>query len=867
VALSRDIVIRLLGDADSAIKAQKAAADAAEVTVQKYRQAEREYDKQQRAIESASRKQRKAMEDVGRASVVAGAAIVAGLGFAIKAAVDWESAWTGVLKTVSGTPAQLAKLEQGLRGLARVLPATHEEIAAVAEAAGQLGVQTENIVEFTRVMINLGETTNLSADEAATSLAQLMNVMQTAPDDVDRLGSALVALGNAGASTEADIVKMASYLTGSARLIGASESDVLALANAMTSMGINAERGGGVMTRVMQDIYAAVQEGGDQLQGFADVAGVTAEEFARQFQADPIAAIDAFVQGLNDVEASGGNVVSALGDLGYVGTQDTAVLLQLKGAGDLLTDSLELGNEAWEQNTALVQEAAKRYDTTAAKTEMARNALNDAAIEIGDVFLPVMASLAESVADVAGWFADLPDPVKAVLGGLGGVAGVAALAGGAFLLLAPRVMETFKAFKALQETSPGVASGLGKIGKAAGIAGVIVAVGEAVKGLVDSLGPAAPTMEETTDALLGMSTSMEAVNEMFTVNSGDFLTRDINGLADAAARLTQAGFGDRVDDFLGSLTFWDDSQGGEQRTQLIEQINQLGDSLALMVNSGNADLAARQFDTLLTEWERGGGTQQELLDLMPAYAEALGSVDNEQQAATESARLQAEQAAMLAENTDFVYGSLQGYAQALGMSEEATQELIDKSNELGQSLGDFVDPLDAYTSLMDEKTAADQEAARATAEATDSQKDSWEDYVHDVDVTLDEYLARLEEQVADQAAWQENMLILAGQVSQGTLDELARMGPEGAPLVADLVNASDAELDRFDEVTALRSKEATDAWGAQLTLAQPVLAAIARTAGQDVVDGLAEQLANGTTTVAAIARQYGIELAAGSTRS
>jgi TP901 family phage tail tape measure protein len=281
VALSRDIVIRLLGDADSAIKAQKAAADAAEVTVQKYRQAEREYDKQQRAIESASRKQRKAMEDVGRASVVAGAAIVAGLGFAIKAAVDWESAWTGVTKTVNGTPAQLAKIEQGLRGLARVLPATHEEIAAVAEAAGQLGVQTDSIVEFTRTMINLGETTNLSADEAATSLAQLMNVMQTAPDDVDRLGATLVALGNAGASTEADIVKMALGPLGfGAADRRVSESDVLALANAMTSMGIKAELGGGVMTRVMQEIYAAVQEGGDAAQGFADVAGMSAEEFA-----------------------------------------------------------------------------------------------------------------------------------------------------------------------------------------------------------------------------------------------------------------------------------------------------------------------------------------------------------------------------------------------------------------------------------------------------------------------------------------------------------------------------------------------------------------------------------------------------------
>jgi len=862
VALSRDIVIRLQGDADSAIKAQKAAAEAAGVSVTAYKRAEREFAKQAAAVESAARQQRKAMEDVGRATAIAGGAIVAGLGLAIKAAVDWESAWTGVTKTVNGTDAQLAELEDGLRGLARTLPATHTEIAAVAEAAGQLGIQTDNIVDFTRVMINLGETTNLSADEAATSLAQLMNVMQTAPDDVDNLGSTLVALGNAGASTEADIVHMASYISGSARLIGATESDVLALANTLTSMGISAERGGGVMTRVMQDIYAAVQTGGDQLEGFAEVAGMSAQDFAAAFEDDPVRALDSFIQGLNTVEDNGGNVVETLGDLGYVGTQDTAVLLQLKGAGDLLSDSLDLGNQAWEQNVALVQEAAKRYDTTAAKTEMARNAINDAAIDIGDVFLPILASLAETVADVAGWFADLPTPVQNVIGGLAGVAGVGALVGGTFLLLAPRVMDTYKAFQQLSTTSPRAAAGLRGVAKAAGAALAIMAVTSAVDALNKSTQESPPSMEKVTDALLNMgdaatSTGLSDLDVLLAKTAPG-----IRDFSDAAERLTDPTFTQGLEDtgaaFAGVFGI-DSGQGNALR----DQISQIGDSLALMVESGNAELAAQQFDTLLQEWEAGGGTQQELLDLMPAYADALTAVDNEQQATADSARLQAEQAQQLAENTDVVYGSLQGYAAALGMSEEATQELIDKSNALGESLGDFVDPLGAYTTLLQEKAQAEADSANAVAESTGAQTTSWEDYVDSVDVTLDEYLARLEQQVADQAAWEQNMLILAGRVSQGTLDELARMGPEGAALVADLVDASDDELARFEDVTASRSKAATDAWGQQLTLAQPVLSAIARVAGQEVVDALATKLAEGTTTVAEIADRYGVNLAGG----
>ncbi|TYP82076.1 phage tail tape measure protein [Blastococcus xanthinilyticus] len=815
-----------------------------------------------RMAESAQ-KNRGAWDDAGTALAGFGVVTVAALGATVKAAVDWESAWAGVTKTVSGTPRQLGEIEQGLRGLARTLPATHGEIAAVAEAAGQLGVKTDSIVAFTRTMVDLGETTNLSADEAATSLAQLMNVMQTAPDDVGRLGAALVALGNAGASTEADIVNMASYLTGSAKLIGASESDVLALANAMTSMGINAERGGGVMTRVMQDVYAAVQTGGDKLEGFADVAGMSAGEFAAAFEADPIRAIDAFVQGLNGVEKSGGNVVATLNDLGYKGTQDTAVLLQMKGAGDLLTESLDLGSRAWEQNSALVEEAAKRYDTTAGQLAIAKNNVHDAAIEIGEVFLPVLADLAGGLADIAGWFADLPEPVQATLGGLAGIAGVAALAGGAFLLLFPRAIETYKAFQTLRDVSPGTASALGKVGKAAGIAGGFIAAASAVDALMQSMGPAPATMEETTAALLGMGTSLGSIDEQFRGLSA--AGYEIESFADAADRLINPGFMDQLNNVASSPLFWTETwdEGSAGRTRLIKQLGQIGDSLALMVENGNVELAAETFGALGDVWEEQGGDLEDLRNLMPAYTEALTGVKNEQTVAAQSAQQQAESTALLAQNLEASYGSLEGYAAALGLSEDATEELRAKTEELGASLAAFINPLGVYTGLLDEKKAAEEAAAIKAAEEAGKGADAWRDFVVDTGFSFEEYMQRLRDQVTAQENWQLNMLVLAGRVSQGTLDELARMGPEGAPLVADLVNRSDAELDEFDVIMAARAKEATDAWGAQFTMAAPVLAELSRKMGADVAAGVAAELQAGTTTIAQVVDRYGLTIVGG----
>lgn len=863
MALSRDIVIRLLGDADSAVKAQKAAADAAEVNVAAYRRAEREFDRQQKAMEVAAAKQKRAMQDIGTAAVGFGATMAAGLGLAVKAAVQWESSWAGVAKTVNGTEDELAALETGLRGLARVLPATHQEIAAVAEAAGQLGIATNDIVDFTRTMVNLGETTNLTADEAATSIAQLMNVMQTAPEDVDRLASTLVALGNNGASTERDIVQMAQRISGAAAIVGLAEGEVLALANTVASMGIEVEAGGTSVSRVLTDMSKAVQTGSDDLTTFANTAGVSAEEFARAFSEDPAEAFALFIDGLAGIQEEGGNVFGVLEELSLSDVRVSQALLGMASSGDLLRDSLNLQGEAWEENTALVEEAAKRYDTTQAQMEIARNNITEAGIEIGEVLLPVLADLAEGVANVAQWFADLPEPIQAALAGLGSIAAIVGVVGGGFLLLAPRVMETVRSFRDLQASGSRAATVLGNVGKAAGVAAAIAAVAAAADGLAESLGPGVANMEDTTDAMLAMGSSMEEVNALFRQGAGDLFADDINGLADAARNLTDPSLVNQFDDFTAELLSLGDAEGRNQREQLIGQIDQLGNALALMVQNGNTELAAEQFDMLAAEWERGGGSVDDLMALMPAYDEALQGVANEQALAAQTAQQQSAAAALLAEDLNVAYGSLEGYAAALGMSEDATAELIQKSNELGESLAGFVDPLGVYTSMLDEKARAEEEAARKAAEAAGASADSWRDFVTDTGFSFDEYMRRLEEQVTAQANWQQNMLILAGRVSEGTLAELARMGPEGAPLVADLVNRSDAELDRFDEITALRSQEATNAWGQQLTLAAPVLAEIGRRSGSGVVAELAAQLRAGTTTVAAIAQQYGISLAGG----
>lgn len=349
--------------------------------------------------------------------------LVAAGGAAVKAAVDWESAWAGVTKTVDGSAEQMSALQQELRDMAKELPATHQEIAAVAEAAGQLGVGVDDVADFTRVMIDLGETTNLSADEAATALARFMNIMGTSQADVSNLGSTVVDLGNNFATTEAEIVTMSTRLAAAGRLAGLSESDVLAFATALTSVGVNAEAGGTAFSKVFREISVAVAEGGEDLETFASVAGVSASEFRRAYEEDAAGAIATFIIALGAMPVEESSAV--LADLGLSGERVQRSLLSAGQAGELLTDALDRGGQAWEDNTALADEAAKRYDTAGARFEMVRNQLRDLFVDLGEIMLPFVESAVGAIGGLAETFQGLPEPVQALAVALGGLLAVA----------------------------------------------------------------------------------------------------------------------------------------------------------------------------------------------------------------------------------------------------------------------------------------------------------------------------------------------------------------------------------------------------------------------------------------------------------
>lgn len=370
------------------------------------------------------------MANVGRSmSMYITAPLTLAAGASIKFAVDFESAFAGVRKTVDATEAEFSAFKQEIRDMAKTIPATTEEIARVAEAAGQLGIQKDALMGFTRTMVDLGVATNMTSDEAATALARLANITQMSQKDFDRLGATVVALGNNLATTESEIVEMALRLAGAGHQVGMTEAQILSFAGALSSLGINAEAGGSAFSRAFINIANAVDEGGEKLQLFAKVAGMTTDEFVNRFKKDAADAVIAFVEGLGRMRDSGENVFATLEKLGLSEILLRDALLRAAGAGDLLRESIELGSQAWEENNALTKEASERYKTAESQFKILWNRIKDVGITLGEALVPALLKvldnidpLIDMIANLANWFADLSPGMQQVIIVAGGLA-------------------------------------------------------------------------------------------------------------------------------------------------------------------------------------------------------------------------------------------------------------------------------------------------------------------------------------------------------------------------------------------------------------------------------------------------------------
>lgn len=577
---------------------------------------------------------------MGSAAAIAGATM---------AAISFEDAWTGVLKTTEGTPAQLEAINNGIKELATSTSSSYESIAHYAELAGQLGVATDSIVGFTETVTMLGDTTNLIGDEAAQQIAKFANIMVSTEGQTNeyfsRLGSSIVDLGNNFATTEADIMNMSMRLATAGRQVGFTSQDILGLATALSSVGIEAAAGGGSMSKMLKNVEYAVATNSEALQAFAEVSGMTGEQFVQLWGEDAPTAFGKLLEGIGKSE----NITKTLDDLGITEVRMSNAMGALAQNTDLYWNAINRANSAFEQNHAMTAEAEKRYATLKSTLIQTWEAIKQAADELGQSFAPKLESIAGLVKDAADWFTNLDDSTKDTIADL--------------LLFGASLSPVSKGLSKLASAGAGAVKGIARI--ASGVASLptpfSIAAGGAIA-VAGGLSLMAQRAEESKDAFNEQLASQDAMyaSTMKLIDGIDEYNQSIQDHKDAS------------EEYIASY-----QAQAKETGILLNRIEQL------------------------TEQENLSNTQKELL---------LSSIDELNQIYPELGLYYDENTGKLADNTGAVYDNVDALRQRVdALKEEAkaeayanaiketTQALIEQEmqyQQLSASIKDTKDKMD-----------------------------------------------------------------------------------------------------------------------------------------------------------------------------
>lgn len=669
--------------------------------------------------------------------------VIGAFGYAAKEAISFEDAFAGVEKTVDGSEEDLAQLESQLVEMSHNIPVTAKELSNIAQSAGQLGIQLDTIGQFTETIAKLNSATNLG-EEGATILARIANItgMERTGENFERLGSAIVELGNTSATTESEIANMAMRLAGAGSQVGMSVSDILGISAALSSLGLQAEAGGSAISRVLTDMQLAVETGNASLQQFADVAGMTSEEFVAAFNEDAAGALAAFISGLGSGTKS---ATQLLDQMGITEVVITDTLKRASNAEDLFATSIKNANRAYEENVALTNEAEKRNQTMASRLTMVKNRVDTAARSLGNTLMPVLEEVAEKVGEAADWFASLDEAtVKNVV---------------QWGALAAAVGPTLKLLGTANKTFSSVAKGIGGLTKgisgAGSLGGALKALGSNISSLLGPAGIAALAAAagfaayKFIDMATGAAAAREAIAAM-NEQAQEWAETDATTIYDTGTTDPLARFGlsadafstaeDSVKNWLDDLiTVWTDGEAetNAQVDQFVSAFVDASDSIREQIEArGNLleglgvmdDTTKAQMDRDLAQLEAWDAEIEALLNKRQS-----GFLSDEEQARLEEviklrAELELDYTSADTSGFDQIITNMQAEVARMNASGEIDATVYgDALNALAQGQQAYNDALNAsynaqYAQIQSIQDAATRESALAALNAQYNQQ-------------------------------------------------------------------------------------------------------------------------------------------------
>ena len=446
----------------------------------------------------------------------------------ISASNEIDTAFRDMRKTVNGTEEQYNQLRDAAIEYSKTHFTSADTMLEMQALGGQLGVLIDDLGQFGTIASNLTIASDIGAEDAALQLGQLSNVMQLDIDGMQGFSDALVRLGNNMPAQESRIMNVAQRFAAVASTANFSGDEILAWSAAIASTGQRSEAAATAIGNTVSGIEQAIANGGSDLDQFAAIASMSADEFVSAWQSDPTQALKAFIEGLHTLTESDESAVAALENMGITGVRQQQTLLGLSQTIGSLDNALIMSRNAWNQVSDqwgdagdAANEAQKKAEGFSGHLAMMKNNAQNLAASFGDTLVPMLDAATKVLGTLTDVMNSIPGPLKTLIV-LGGGAAVA------FGTIVP-VIQQFAGGIAALNAAGGLAGLIAKLAGTAtaaeGAAASAGALGTTLGGPV-AIGIAAVVVAGT--ALLTMCNDMQQKQETLR-QATDGLVESVNG--------------------------------------------------------------------------------------------------------------------------------------------------------------------------------------------------------------------------------------------------------------------------------------------------------------------------------------------------
>jgi len=266
----------------------------------------------------------------------------------------------------------------------------------LAADAGRLGIQgKQEILDFVdaadQINIALGEDLGEGAVKEIGKLAQMFGDADTMGLKKAMLatGSTINELAQNSSAAEGYIMEFTSRIAGMGKTAGMTQSQIMGLASVMSQNKVQAEQGSTALSHLIQVMYREPAK-------MAQAAGMDVQNFCSLVKTDANEAILQFAQAVSQLGGMD-KIAPMLAELSLTGQGVSTVIATLAKNTDLVRESQEQANQAFQEATSVTNEANVANNTVQANLEKIRKKCVTLRSELGEQLMPVQVALTNTV--------------------------------------------------------------------------------------------------------------------------------------------------------------------------------------------------------------------------------------------------------------------------------------------------------------------------------------------------------------------------------------------------------------------------------------------------------------------------------------